>query len=395
MRLLVMADSNKSMASAAGDANSGFSRVAVLTSFGQPVSYSNRRLVLPMSWAQLRLGERTWRSRHRFRRAISEILGFDAARRLHWQDDIVSNVAACDPDVIDLRGLCRSKEWLFEFLSEQFPALKILVDSGQSSALQETARWRKYDPDTKITIVLPVYNGERFLRASLESCLCQTHRNLELIIVDDCSTDATPRIISEYAAVDGRIKVIRNTSNHGLPDSLNIGFRAATGTYFTWTSDDNLYAPGAIEYMAQQLTTYPSAGLVYTSFIRIDELGDRLGISMSMPPTGLRSPDLASAVVGACFMYRREVRDEIGEYRAKYRHAEDFDYWVRICIRYPALHYYEPCYFYRLHRDSLTSQHKAKWRGLNEKIVHEHFVTSRNSIHWMGCRRARPSIQGG
>src|ERR1043165_1952652 len=93
-----------------------------------------------------------------------------------------------------------------------------------------------------ISIVLPSFNGSTYLSKSIDSCLSQTYSNLELILVDDASTDDTPRIMQQYAAQDSRVRVLQNATNRKLPASLNIGFRAARGRYLTWTSDDNLYA---------------------------------------------------------------------------------------------------------------------------------------------------------
>ena len=97
-----------------------------------------------------------------------------------------------------------------------------------------------------VSIVLPVYNGEKYLRESLDSILAQTMEDWELIAVDDCSKDATPQILADYAASDSRIRVMRNAENQRLPRSLNIGFAEARGEFLTWTSDDNAYAPEAL-----------------------------------------------------------------------------------------------------------------------------------------------------
>ena len=103
----------------------------------------------------------------------------------------------------------------------------------------------------KVSIILPTYNGAKYLRESIDSCLSQTHKNIELIIVDDCSTDQTSQIIKPYQ--DARIRYIRNEKNMRLPRSLNIGFALATGEYLTWTSDDNQFLPHAIETMLKIL----------------------------------------------------------------------------------------------------------------------------------------------
>ena len=105
----------------------------------------------------------------------------------------------------------------------------------------------------KVSIVLPVYNGEKYLRESLDSILTQTFSDWELIIVNDCSTDGTQNIIEEYVSKDSRIRTIKNSINQKLPESLNIGFRISTGEYLTWTSDDNMYRPEALEVMTNYL----------------------------------------------------------------------------------------------------------------------------------------------
>ena len=99
----------------------------------------------------------------------------------------------------------------------------------------------------KVSIVLPTYNGAKYIRQCINSCLNQTYNNIELIIVDDGSKDETPDIIKSYK--DERIKYIMHARNLGLPYALNTGFRNAVGEYLTWTSDDNYYTKKAIETM--------------------------------------------------------------------------------------------------------------------------------------------------
>ena len=86
-----------------------------------------------------------------------------------------------------------------------------------------------------------MYNGEQYLTQAIGSCLQQTYKNIELIIVNDCSTDATLSIAKSFADNDSRVKVITNEINKRLPASLNIGHNIAKGEFLTWTSDDNLY----------------------------------------------------------------------------------------------------------------------------------------------------------
>ena len=92
-----------------------------------------------------------------------------------------------------------------------------------------------------VSIVLPSYNGKKYIRESIESVLAQTFPYWELVLVDDCSTDGTGAVMDAYASKDSRIRVIHNATNQRLPRSLNIGFRETWGEYLTWTSDDNRY----------------------------------------------------------------------------------------------------------------------------------------------------------
>ena len=122
-----------------------------------------------------------------------------------------------------------------------------------------------------ISIVLPVYNGAKYLRESIESVIAQTYPNWELLIVDDCSKDETPEIAQEYAKRDSRIRYYRNENNLRLPRNLNKGFSLTQGNYLTWTSDDNRYRPTALERMYQALQEDKKAQLVYASYDVIDE----------------------------------------------------------------------------------------------------------------------------
>lgn len=211
-----------------------------------------------------------------------------------------------------------------------------------------------------ISIVLPTYNGARYLRESIESVLRQTTSEWELIIVDDCSTDETPAIADAYARQDARIRVIHNAENQKLPRSLNIGFAAARGEYLTWTSDDNRYLPEALEKMRTYLAAHEDVYLVCARVRLIGADGQRF-VSKDFPE-GVLPPfrrELMSYcdLIGACFMYRREVLNEIGGYDPGLFCVEDYDYWLRIYERFPLVESIPDfLYEYRFHENSLTTK---------------------------------------
>lgn len=204
-----------------------------------------------------------------------------------------------------------------------------------------------------VSIVLPTYNGSRYLATSIESCLSQTYPNFELIIVDDCSTDTTPDIIKQYVSRDNRITYIRNDKNKKLPQSLNIGFEKARGEFFTWTSDDNYYASGAIEKMVSTLQSNPSVGLVYCNYTTIDEDGKVTG---TMIFNDVNESMVNWLGCGACFLYKAELHSQLKGYDMSAFLIEDYDFFIRALTK--TKFYYLPdtdLYYYRLHAGSLTS----------------------------------------
>jgi len=96
---------------------------------------------------------------------------------------------------------------------------------------------------------------------------------LELIIVNDCSTDNTLKIVNGYAKKDSRVKIISNEINLKLPQSLNFGFAEATGEYLTWTSDDNQYHKDALERLSSILNCNDKVDLVYSDYTVIEKDG--------------------------------------------------------------------------------------------------------------------------
>lgn len=206
--------------------------------------------------------------------------------------------------------------------------------------------------DKLVSIVLPVYNGERYLAESIESVLNQTYQNLELIIVNDCSTDATESIILSYAEKDARIIYLRNETNLRLPASLNRGFQYAHGEFWTWTSDDNMYLETAIEKMVQVLEQQPDVSLVYCDYDAIDENGKLL----ERVTAGQADELLYKNIVGACFLYRRQAAEAVGEYDTKRFLVEDYEFWLRIYLSFRISAHNECLYIYRRHSASLSQK---------------------------------------
>ena len=219
-----------------------------------------------------------------------------------------------------------------------------------------------------ISIVMPVYNGQKYLSLAIESVLNQTYSDWELIIVNDCSTDSTSKIISQYSKIDERIRIITNSTNQKLPRSLNIGFRNAMGTYYTWTSDDNILHPDALQKMAEFMDKNPNTGLVYSDMNYIDENG----CIISSTKNSCHMINLCNCI-GASFLYRREVAEEIGEYDHNKILVEDYDYWIRIFSKYQISRLPVILYDYRFHSQSMTSTREDEIQKKVAELKLEYF----------------------
>lgn len=210
----------------------------------------------------------------------------------------------------------------------------------------------------KISIVMPVYNGERYLAGAIRSVLEQSYPDFELIIVNDASIDGSLKIAEAFAAKDDRIRVYTNEHNQKLPRSLNIGFSHCEGELYTWTSDDNLLLPEFCEEMHRAFIEHPEADVVFARMNNMDENGRVFGTTQE--PGELNNIYIRN-IVAACFMYRRKVQEELGGYDETKFLVEDYDFWLRAYEKYQFYYLPKILYSYRYHESSLTSR---RWRDI-------------------------------
>ncbi len=274
---------------------------------------------------------------------------------------VLEALLACDPDVI----VSMDKKWgvqLKRLIQWDYPQWSCVIKGQDPIHFPSSRTWSRYDQGVKVSIILPTYNGSRFIAKSIQSCLNQTHTNIELIIVDDGSQDDISGIVSEFG--DRRIKLIKHATNKGLPQALNTGFRNSTGEYLTWTSDDNYYAVNAIEELLRFMHTYPHIDLAYAESFIIDEEDSCLShnILRTHPPEWLKIDD----GIGACFLYKRKIYEAVGDYNPAFFKVEDYEYWVRVWKnKFAMQRLFKPLYYYRFHSNTLTAKYR---REIEEKL---------------------------
>lgn len=196
------------------------------------------------------------------------------------------------------------------------------------------------------------------LPTAIASCINQSFKDWELIIVNDCSTDNTLEVALQYADIDNRIRVLDNETNLKLPASLNRGFSEARGMYYTWTSDDNIMHTNMLQELSSFLDKHPECGLVASDYMVIDE-HDNIKRKVELPDNlSVLLP--LNNYLGCSFMYRKEVAKHVGDYRVDLFLVEDYEYWMRIAMQYPIARLNKILYSYREHPQSLTATRKPE-----------------------------------
>jgi glycosyltransferase involved in cell wall biosynthesis len=226
-----------------------------------------------------------------------------------------------------------------------------------------------------VSVVLPVYNHGKYLRESIESVLSQTYSKIELIIVNDGSTDSTITVLQNYRA-HPKIKIL-DQPNKKLPAALNNGFRLAQGEYLTWTSADNRMFPRQVEFQVDFLRRHPDISMVFANYQIIDDAGRLLHGSKFnewlQVPYGSPNIYLPKNVgelnfvplnfIGPCILYRASAAAAVGVYDESLVGVEDYDYWMRMnrLFRIAHIDLSDPLYQYRIHEDSMTGGEKNSY----------------------------------
>ena len=202
-----------------------------------------------------------------------------------------------------------------------------------------------------ISIVLPVYNVERYITEAMDSVLKQTVQDFEILVIDDCSTDNTIKIVEAYK--DNRIKITKKEKNRGLIDSLNIGFGLAKGKYIARMDGDDINELGRLEKQLHILETYPEIIACgswikyfggYDTVIKHCEKHDAIVAQMLVKcPMSLGCCMLRTSAVRAFSFNNDKV------------HVEDYDFWSRIAWNGKLYNIQEVLYNYRSHDNQVSS----------------------------------------
>ena len=227
-----------------------------------------------------------------------------------------------------------------------------------------------------VSVVMIVYNGERYLAEAIDSVLNQSFSDFELVVVDDGSTDGTAAILSRYREVDSRVRTMVQ-GHQGIPGSRNLGWRTARGKYIAWLDADDVSLPDRLEKQVEFLNRNPEVGIVSSCCWLIDTEENTKGL-YEVPVDEfeirwvmlLRNPFVNSSV-----MIRRNVVVEHDlDYDEDFEVAEDYELWTRLLdytrganIGEPLVEYRESQGATKTHREIMLANHEKIARRQIEK----------------------------
>lgn len=225
-----------------------------------------------------------------------------------------------------------------------------------------------------VSVVLPVWNGERFLKEAVESVLSQTLASLELLLIDDGSTDSTPTIAADFAKRDPRVRVIR-LERGGIVHALNAGIDAARGRYVARMDADDICFPERLEKQVAHLDADANCVAVGCAVEVMDEGGARVGRT-TYPETHAQIAQTlieggSMVMAHPTVMARRETLVSVGGYRADSFPSEDRDLWFRMS-RVGTLANMRECLLrYRRHADAVSINERERQWTVRLRIVNE------------------------
>lgn len=208
----------------------------------------------------------------------------------------------------------------------------------------------------KVSVIIPAYNSDRFIRETIDSVLNQTYRDFELIVVDDGSSDRTADIISSYK---DRLIYIRK-ENEGISTARNRGIEIARGEYLAFIDHDDIWFPEFLEEVVAELDKNKEARLCFANTYVMDgeKKRTRTLFDICPPHKGMVFEKLVKGnfIPVITTVIRREVFEEVGLFDPRYRIAEDWDIFLKISKRYPITFIDRPLAEYRIHEASFSRQ---------------------------------------
>ncbi len=225
-----------------------------------------------------------------------------------------------------------------------------------------------------VSIILPCYNAEKYLDYALGSIINQDYKNLEIICIDDGSSDGTLDILHAYQRKDDRIVIVQNEKNLGLIASLNKALSLVRGEYFARMDADDYSLPNRISSQINYISQHPEIDLVSTAYnyFQVNEKANKYIYPIATKQKSLKFLSLfCTPLTHASVLAKSKlIKDQIYFYDTSYNHAEDFELFSRLAWRDVKLEMIsESFYWVRIHKDSVSAKFNSIQLNTNLKII--------------------------
>jgi len=218
-----------------------------------------------------------------------------------------------------------------------------------------------------VTVIIPSYNREKYIRATIDSVLSQTYRNLEIVVVDDGSIDRSMEILNSYKDPI-RILEHEGRANRGQSASINLAMGCTSGEYVAILDSDDVWTIDKIKKQVEWLEKHPEIGIVYGNGHAIDESGKLL--YKLIPPDHKEENDPSRMLLECHFnipsnaLVRRSAFERAGPFDETLRSSQDHDMAIRLLEVTKAAFLDEPVWYYRQHLDTQSKKHtKRRWEN--------------------------------
>lgn len=226
-------------------------------------------------------------------------------------------------------------------------------------------------PDIKVSILVPMKNAQKFIRGTLQSLLSQEAVKIEIIVIDDCSTDDSAAIVSSLA--DDRVKLIQGPGK-GISEALNEGLDNSLGEIIMRCDADDFFTKDRVISQVQWLDANTSYGAVCGGFSTLDEKGNNISelLSSRKHLDITEELRLGKTRTHFCtFAIRKKVLNDVGKFRPYFKTAEDIDFQLRLGEKTKVMYLSNIYYQYRLHNSSITHTQSEQKRVFYENIARE------------------------
>lgn len=223
--------------------------------------------------------------------------------------------------------------------------------------------------DPLVTVLMSVYNGEKYLSEAIESILNQTYKNFEFLIIDDGSTDSSKKIVKSYN--DSRIKLIENEENIGLTRSLNKGIELSKGKYIARMDADDISFPERLEKQVDFMENHEDVAVCGSWFRVIDDKGNLLSeVKTQINHEFLFFELFFKNPMGhATTIMRKSVIEHIGRYDPDYVRTQDYDLWFRIIESGYKIHNIDRILIYYRKHENMVSIVESNLQEVNAQKV--------------------------